>query len=83
MRVDATDGPPFIDVSTRAGLPVKATGTARYSIGNCQGATNQPSRYPSTGLAGEVAQNLFSAAAQTDAEITQMRADMKTKWNYA
>ncbi|KQN91539.1 hypothetical protein ASE90_01660 [Sphingomonas sp. Leaf67] len=59
------------------------TGTARYSIGNAQGTTSAASRYPTTGLAGEVAQNLFSAAAQTDAEITQMRADMKTKWAYS
>ncbi|KQN78537.1 hypothetical protein [Sphingomonas sp. Leaf62] len=58
------------------------TGNARYSIGNCQGTTNQASRYPSTGLAGEMAHDVFSAAAQSDAEIAQMRADMKTEWKY-
>ncbi|MGN7160867.1 hypothetical protein [Sphingomonas sp. SAFR-052] len=58
------------------------TGTARYSIGNAQGATNSASRYPSTGHAGEIAQDLLSAAAQSDAEITQFRADMKTEWKY-
>lgn len=58
------------------------TGNARLSAGNVQGPTNQASRYPSTGLAGEQAQFLLSAAAQSDAELAQMRADMKTKWKY-
>ncbi|WP_242115517.1 hypothetical protein [Sphingomonas lacusdianchii] len=59
------------------------TGTARCSVGNVQGPTNQSARYPSTGLAGELAQFLLSAAAQSDADHAQMRADIKTKWKYA
>lgn len=58
-------------------------GTARYSLGNVQGHLNNPSRYGATGLAGDVAENLFYTTNPSDADITQMRADFKTKWIYA
>lgn len=55
-------------------------GTARYSLGNCQGHTANASRYPATGLAGDLAENLFFTTNPTDAEIGQMRTDFKAKW---
>lgn len=57
-------------------------GTARYSLGNCQGSTGNSTRYPNTALAGYIAENVFYASAHTDAEVLQIRTDFKTKWKY-